>query len=58
MLSAMYPHLGPVPTHGLFVGLGVLAAVLVFVHEARRRGLWTTRRNAMAADELLREAAE
>lgn len=34
----MLPTLGPVPTHGLFVGLGVLAAVLVFVHEARRRG--------------------
>ena len=27
-----------VPTHGLFVALGVLAAVWVFVHEARRRG--------------------
>lgn len=38
MLSAMYPQLGPVPTHPLFVALGVLAAVLVFVHEARRRG--------------------
>jgi phosphatidylglycerol:prolipoprotein diacylglycerol transferase len=34
----MLPSLGPVPTHGFFVGLGVLAAVLVFVHEARRRG--------------------
>lgn len=34
----MLPALGPVPTHGLFVGLGVLAAVVVFVHEARRRG--------------------
>ena len=34
----MLPMLGPVPTHGLLVGLGVLAAVLVFVHEARRRG--------------------
>jgi phosphatidylglycerol:prolipoprotein diacylglycerol transferase len=34
------PHatLGPVPTHALFVGLGVLAATWVFVHEARRRG--------------------
>jgi phosphatidylglycerol:prolipoprotein diacylglycerol transferase len=28
----------PVPTHGLFVGLGVVAACLVFVVEARRRG--------------------
>lgn len=41
----MYPTLGDllgvelgVDTHGLFVGLGVLAAVLVFVTEARRRG--------------------
>jgi phosphatidylglycerol:prolipoprotein diacylglycerol transferase len=34
----MLPELGPLPTHGLFVGLGVVAAVLVFVHEARRRG--------------------
>ncbi len=34
----MYPSIGPVPTHDLFVGLGVLAAVLVFVAEARRRG--------------------
>ena len=34
----MVPTLGPVPTHELFVGLGVLAAVLVFVVEARRRG--------------------
>jgi phosphatidylglycerol:prolipoprotein diacylglycerol transferase len=33
-------HLGPVtvPVHGLFVALGVLAAVLVFGYEARRRG--------------------
>jgi prolipoprotein diacylglyceryltransferase len=34
----MYPTLGPVPTHPLFVALGVLAAVAVFVVEARRRG--------------------
>ena len=34
----MLPTLWGVPTHGFFVGLGVLAAVLVFVHEARRRG--------------------
>ena len=27
-----------IPTHALFVGIGVLAAVLVFVSEARRRG--------------------
>jgi prolipoprotein diacylglyceryltransferase len=34
----MYPSIGPVPTHQLFVGLGVMAAILVFVVEARRRG--------------------
>jgi phosphatidylglycerol:prolipoprotein diacylglycerol transferase len=34
----MLPTIAGVPTHGLFVGLGVLAAVWVFVHEARRRG--------------------
>ncbi len=34
----MYPTLGPVPTHALFVGLGVLVAIGVFVVEARRRG--------------------
>jgi len=32
------PRLGPVPTHDLFVGLGVAVAALVFVVEARRRG--------------------
>ncbi|HET6626167.1 MAG TPA: prolipoprotein diacylglyceryl transferase family protein [Nocardioidaceae bacterium] len=39
----MYPTLGsiagvPLPSHGVFVGLGVLVAVGVFVVEARRRG--------------------
>ena len=41
----MYPTLGDllglrlgVDTHGFFVGLGVVAAVIVFVAEARRRG--------------------
>jgi phosphatidylglycerol---prolipoprotein diacylglyceryl transferase len=41
----VYPTLGhllgldlPVDTHGFFVVLGVLAAGVVFVHEARRRG--------------------
>lgn len=43
MLRGMYPTLDPwlgvpVPTHGLFVGLGVLVAAAVFVAEARRRG--------------------
>ena len=38
MLIAMFPTLGPIPIHGLFVGLGVLAAISVFVVEARRRG--------------------
>ena len=33
----MFPTLGPLPTHDVFVGLGVLAAVVVFVAEARRR---------------------
>jgi len=32
------PRLGPVPTHELFVALGVVVAVVVFVVEARRRG--------------------
>ncbi|MCW2846726.1 MAG: diacylglyceryl transferase [Marmoricola sp.] len=34
----MLPTIWGVPTHALFVGLGVVAAVVVFVHEARRRG--------------------
>jgi phosphatidylglycerol---prolipoprotein diacylglyceryl transferase len=34
----MYPSLGGLPTHSLFVALGVVAAALVFVLEARRRG--------------------
>lgn len=34
----MHPQLGPIPTHDLFVLLGVLAAAVVFVLEARRRG--------------------
>ena len=41
----MYPTLGdllgidlPIPTHGFFVGLGVVLAAAVFVVEARRRG--------------------
>jgi cobaltochelatase CobN len=33
-------------------------AILERFDEARLRGLWRTRRNALAADELLREAAE
>jgi len=33
----VFPTLGPIPTHALFVGLGVLAAVVVFLLEARRR---------------------
>ncbi|MEZ0577157.1 prolipoprotein diacylglyceryl transferase [Nocardioides sp. MH1] len=31
-------RIGPVPSHDLFVGLGVAVAVVVFVAEARRRG--------------------
>ena len=34
----MVPTIWVVPTHALFVGLGVVAATLVFVVEARRRG--------------------
>lgn len=34
----MYPRLGVLPTHGLFVALGIAAAAVVFVLEARRRG--------------------
>ncbi|MCW2794375.1 MAG: diacylglyceryl transferase [Nocardioides sp.] len=34
----MYPTLGPVPTHQLFVLLGVVVAAAVFMIEARRRG--------------------
>ena len=34
----MVPTIGPIPSHELFVGLGVLAAIGVFVVEARRRG--------------------
>jgi len=37
-MSAMLPRIGPVPSHELFVGLGVAVAVVVFVVEARRRG--------------------
>ena len=38
ILWRVYPTLAGLPTHDLFVGLGVLAAVVVFVVEARRRG--------------------
>jgi phosphatidylglycerol:prolipoprotein diacylglycerol transferase len=38
MLALMHPRLGPVPTHELFVALGTLVAVIVFVLESRRRG--------------------
>lgn len=34
----MFPRIGVVPTHELFVGLGVAVAALVFAIEARRRG--------------------
>ncbi|WP_353951667.1 prolipoprotein diacylglyceryl transferase family protein [Knoellia sp. S7-12] len=34
----MIPHLGPIPTHELFVALGVSVAAGVFFLEARRRG--------------------
>jgi prolipoprotein diacylglyceryltransferase len=38
MLSGMYPTVAGIPTHGLFVGLGVAVAAWVFAVEARRRG--------------------
>jgi prolipoprotein diacylglyceryltransferase len=43
MLTRVYPTLAtvagvPIPTHGVFVALGVLVATAVFVVEARRRG--------------------
>ncbi|NYG58128.1 prolipoprotein diacylglyceryltransferase [Nocardioides daedukensis] len=34
----MFPRLGVVPTHELFVALGVVASAIVFALEARRRG--------------------
>ncbi|KGN37794.1 prolipoprotein diacylglyceryl transferase [Knoellia subterranea] len=34
----MIPRIGPIPSHELFVALGVLAAAAVFFVEARRRG--------------------
>ncbi len=37
-MSRMLQRLGPLPAHELFVGLGVAAAAVVFVLEARRRG--------------------
>ena len=53
MLSPMLPRLGPFETHGLFVGLGVLAAALVFVVEARRRGQTDDRLFAVVAGALV-----
>jgi len=53
MLSRMLSHLGPFETHGLFVGLGVLAAALVFVVEARRRGQTDDRLFAVVAGALV-----
>jgi prolipoprotein diacylglyceryl transferase len=53
MLSRMVPHLGPFETHGLFVGLGVLAAAAVFVVEARRRGQTDDRLFAVVAGALI-----
>lgn len=37
-VGPVIPRLGPVPTHDLFVGLGVVAAAVMFGLEARRRG--------------------
>src|SRR3954447_17491875 len=53
MLTRMVPHLGPFETHGLFVGLGVLAAAAVFVVEARRRGQTDDRLFGVVAGALI-----
>ena len=53
MLSPMVTHLGPFETHGLFVGLGVLVAAMVFVAEARRRGQTDDRLFAVVAGALV-----
>jgi phosphatidylglycerol:prolipoprotein diacylglycerol transferase len=53
MLSAMVTHLGPFETHGFFVGLGVIAAALVFVVEARRRGQTDDRLFSIVAGALV-----
>jgi hypothetical protein len=42
MLAPLHPQLGPVPTDELFVALGTLAAMVVFLLESRRRGQTTT----------------
>lgn len=49
----MVTHLGPFEAHGFFVGLGVLAATLVFVAEARRRGQTDDRLFAVVAGALV-----
>src|SRR5690554_1035115 len=48
----MIPTLGPIPTHELFVGLGVLAGILVITVEARRRGQNDERLLAIVAGAL------
>jgi len=49
----MIVRIGPFDAHGLFVGLGVLAAALVFVIEARRRGSTDERLIAVVAGALV-----
>lgn len=49
----MQPTLGPLDTHGVFVGLGVLAAVVVFVVLARERGPIDERLYAVVAGGLV-----
>jgi phosphatidylglycerol---prolipoprotein diacylglyceryl transferase len=53
-------HIGPLPisTHDVFVGLGVLAAALIFLAEARRRGvtddrIWVVVAGALVGGALL-----
>ena len=53
-------HLGPVavPTHDVFVGLGVLAALAVFLLELRRRGIRDERMWVLVAGALTGGAIE
>jgi uncharacterized radical SAM superfamily Fe-S cluster-containing enzyme/prolipoprotein diacylglyceryltransferase len=63
----VYPtlfHLGrfAVPTHEVFLGLGVLAAVALFAHEARRRGVldgatWSVAAGALFGGAVFAKAA-
>lgn len=45
----MLPRIGPLDTHEVFVGLGVVVAIVIFVLEARRRGHTDERLMAVVA---------